>query len=145
MPVGTEVAAIGPAYRWHEADAEIGEVGLLLPGGEFDVGASPSRRTCVFVAEAVEPGAARPIVKRGRANRIPARRCSGLSTRPAEGSEGPSTEVGVVLLIDHEDAFTSASQFVGRDQSGQARTDHDDVNLHVTTSILRSAARLIHL
>jgi len=58
---GAQVAALGPAHRGQERHAVLGKVGVLLAGGELDIGAGPLGCPDVFVVESVECGAAGPV------------------------------------------------------------------------------------
>ena len=58
VPVGAHAAALGPADRRDERDAELLEPRALLSGRPLDVRARPPHRPAVLVVETVEAGAA---------------------------------------------------------------------------------------
>lgn len=141
VPVGPPVTALGPADGGQERDAVAGQPGSFLPGGELDIGACPSDGPGVLVVEPVELGAAPPVVP-GQVEGVldaQAPLFRGVDhEQAAERPPGLPTEVGGVLLVDERDLLAGAGQFVGRDQTGQAGADNDDVSIHESADTRRS-------
>ncbi len=133
VAVGAQVAAFGPADGGEQFDAVALQPGSLLAGGELDVGAGPADRPGVLVVDAVEAGAALPVVPGQVEGVLDAeaalfRRVD--EEQSAEGPEGLPAEVVGVLLVDEGDPASPAGQFMGRDQTGQTGSDDDDVRIH---------------
>ena len=138
VPGRAAVAALGPADEGQRLEAEVVEVGALLPVGEVDVRPRPLLRPEVLaaagavgaVAEAVELGRALPVLP-GQLGGVLDAHPTLLGTvheqQPAQGPPGLAAEVVAVLLVEHEDALAGEGELVGRDQPGEAGADHDDV------------------
>jgi hypothetical protein len=142
VSVGTQIPALSPPHRGHELDAQVGQVRALLARGELDIRAGPLGGPHVLVVESVECRTAGPVVPGQLEGVLDAENAlfgAIDQEESAERPEGLTAQVGRVLLVDHRDFLAPSGQFVGGDQSGQTRTDHDDVSIHATASYSHTA------
>ena len=135
MPVGAQVAALGPADRRQKRDAVPAQPGPLLPRRELDVRARPahrpgssssSRSNCALPCQSCQA--------RSKESLTPRRRCSGESTRnspPNDQNAWPPRLAAFSWSTQRRPACRRRSSSCGGDQPGQARSDDDHVWIHL--------------
>jgi hypothetical protein len=117
---GGQIAAFGPADGGQKPDAVAMQPGPFLPGGELDVGAGPFRRPHVLVVEAVESGAALPVVPRQLERVLDPHAALLGAVNEKDASERPvrlPTQVGGILLIHQGDLLAAAGQLMAGHQA----------------------------
>ena len=131
-------AAFGPANQGEDLQPTLAQPAALLPRGEVDVGVRPLPRPIVLVP--VERGRAQPVLQRQLVAVLdahPALLGAVDEEQATERPEGLPAQVGAVLLLDDQHAFTGhlgvLGQLGGRDQSGESGSDNDDVSVHAAT------------
>ena len=136
---GGAVTALGPPDDREEGDTVAGQPLALLTGSPVDIGPGPLAAPVVRPGRAIGLGQSIPAcaalpVRPGQVGGVldaqPALFGAVDEEEPAEGPEGLATEVGFVLLVDEDHRAPGRGDLVGRDQTGQASSDDDDISVH---------------
>ena len=123
-------AAFGPADDRGQAQPQITQVAALLPSGELEIGLGPLPRPLVL--RAIESRRGGPVASCQLEGVMDAEAALLGGVDEEESAEGPErlpAEVGPVLLIEDEDSSAGLGELVGGDESGQAGSDDDGVDL----------------
>ena len=130
MAAGVVAAALGPADEREGLQPALAQPAALLAGGEVDVGVCPLPRPVVLGP--VEARGAEPVLQRqlvAVADAQPALFGAVDEEQPAERPERLTADVGGVLLVDDQDPTAPFDQLTGGDQTGEPRSDHDDISI----------------
>ena len=128
---GRQVAtALGPADHREEPNALCMQPGTLLTGREVQVRLGPLPGPVVGVP--VEAGGAQPVLP-GQFQRVGDPQSALLGgvdqEQPTEGPEGLAAQALLRLLVEQQHGTAGIGQLRGRDQAGQAGTDHDHIRI----------------